>query len=90
MTSKITIVPIPEEDDASETDQVDVSETINSAVWCVALTVSIVYGIYCLISYPAIYNTKILLYYISFTMVIEIISVIVAVMIMFIWCIILR
>ena len=49
------IVPIPEEDDASETDQINVSDTINSAIWCFALIISITFGIYCLINYPVIY-----------------------------------
>ena len=57
MTSKITIVPIPEEDDASETEEQNIGETINSVIWCAALVLSITWGIFCLISYPIILQT---------------------------------
>jgi hypothetical protein len=84
------IVPIPEVSDASETDQIEIGEHINSLLWCVALFLSIALGIACLIMYPDIYNTTTILYYISFAMVIEIISVIIAGFALFIWCAILK
>ena len=87
MKNNTMIIPIPEEDDWSDTDKIDIGQSINYAMWCVALFISISLGIGCLISYPEIMQTHVLLYYIAFAMTIEIISVLIGGLMMSVWCV---